>query len=1194
MTRIFTVLCLWLLSAASLYAQRVGDEVFLKGDYVEVGISKCGAYGTTGSAPSQYHPTQSGLGFVSDDQKDGWNRGNPAKCGDYFLPGDPEEGWGIQIGNATYNNNQLCDGNSGVFGIEGEIISYEDLGDEVRAVWRGMVDSLVITQTTIVPEEALYFITQIRIENISTTDKTGVYYHRTLDPDNEFALTNSDKTENEIVYNQPAVNDSRVLVTAKGETYECYLGLGTRDCRGKATISAQSITDRSGAAIHNADPPRLASGVETCNFCPASLAFWIGDVPAGKTRSCSFAYVLSEDELTNALDRTATRVLVDGQDITETLTYTTCQDAPTHIELFNEGNYQWTWTPNIELDTNRGREVIVTPTENRIYTVTGVDCDSIQFQIDLRVRPDTASPVITCPVNPIISADSLACLGITHYPDPIVVDDCNGWTISTLEGPQVGDTINVGDTLITLMVEDISGKRDTCSFTLTVTDDVPPVVNFLADTLIDAPADSCRVKVNYRQPIAQDNCSTASVELISGKGTGSVFSRGTSLEIFEVKDGFGNTRQCTTRIRVRDVAPPTLICPADTVIGTDQPLFYEVTATDNCGQPTLIRTFGQPSGMTYPFDVTNKFLAFDADGNEVRCEFTVFLNDPPKFEDQTFSLPENTTANEFAVVAASDPNGNALTLTLIEESVPGVFGFNPTTRRIRVLDNSKLDHETLPEVVWTMVAQDNGAGNLTDTATIRIRIRDLNEAPTDLLLQPGEVAENQPAGAFVGSFTTIDEDEGSLYRNYALVAGAGDVDNAQFQIRQDTQLVSNAVFDFEAKNLYQIRVRAREALTGDQIEKELTVRILDRNDTPQVLEDTLVTNADIPLPLRRDLWDRLYTDQDGDPMTELTVLSLPASGQLLLSGQPLTAGQTLLPGLLNGLLYEPDLVFSGMVRLEVEASDGTVTSPRATLSILVNPVLEADAGLGHIICQGESTTLGGNPSAIGGTAPYRYQWSPRAGIPQPDQANPLAEPVVSTVYQLTITDAIDATATDTIAITVGKVPEVEAGYDRPLFDGESTQLEAQADRPVSFLWSPANGLSDPAIANPIATPRLLDPASSLLLTYRVEATTELGCRAADSLNIELLPNLSIPTGFSPNGDGVNDTWIIRGIDAFPGNRITVFDRFGQLVYEASNYTNQSAWDGRKNGQTLPTVSYYYVIELPEYGKKFSGHVTIVR
>jgi len=93
----------------SLEPRRLFSDVFLQGKYVEVGIHDSGSFGTATAAPSGYHATEYGLGFVADVGKDGWNAGTPVKVGDYFLPGAPEEGFTVEWtsaagGERTFNN----------------------------------------------------------------------------------------------------------------------------------------------------------------------------------------------------------------------------------------------------------------------------------------------------------------------------------------------------------------------------------------------------------------------------------------------------------------------------------------------------------------------------------------------------------------------------------------------------------------------------------------------------------------------------------------------------------------------------------------------------------------------------------------------------------------------------------------------------------------------------------------------------------------------------------------------------------------------------------------------------------------------------------------------------------------------------------------------------------------------------------
>ncbi len=105
-----------------------------------------------------------------------------------------------------------------------------------------------------------------------------------------------------------------------------------------------------------------------------------------------------------------------------------------------------------------------------------------------------------------------------------------------------------------------------------------------------------------------------------------------------------------------------------------------------------------------------------------------------------------------------------------------------------------------------------------------------NQAPTDILLSASSVAENRPAGTVVGALTTVDPDADDTH-SYALVAGAGDTDNASFTIDASGNLITASSFNFEAKNIYSVRVRSTDA-GGLIFEKALTVRVTNVNESP--------------------------------------------------------------------------------------------------------------------------------------------------------------------------------------------------------------------------------------------------------------------------------------------------------------------------------------------------------------------------
>lgn len=87
-------------------------------------------------------------------------------------------------------------------------------------------------------------------------------------------------------------------------------------------------------------------------------------------------------------------------------------------------------------------------------------------------------------------------------------------------------------------------------------------------------------------------------------------------------------------------------------------------------------------------------------------------------------------------------------------------------------------------------------------------------------------------------------------------------------------------------------------------------------------------------------------------------------------------------------------------------------------------------------------------------------------------------------------------------------------------------------------------------------------------------------------------SLSIPNTFTPNGDGINDTWTIRELQYYPKSAVTVFNRLGQKVFSSVGYA--VPWDGTYDGKILPTGTYYYIIDLKDGGKAVAGWVTILR
>lgn len=155
--------------------------------------------------------------------------------------------------------------------------------------------------------------------------------------------------------------------------------------------------------------------------------------------------------------------------------------------------------------------------------------------------------------------------------------------------------------------------------------------------------------------------------------------------------------------------------------------------------------------------------------------------------------------------------------------------------------------------------------------------------------------------------------------------------------------------------------------------------------------------------------------------------------------------------------------------------------------------------------------------------------------------------------------------------------------------GASAELSVDGGDPVfGYAWSPDFYLSDPDQATTTVTP-------AETITYQVDA--QIGeCQVTSSVTVTVGSPIGVPNSFTPNGDNINDLWGIDGIAAFPGAKVEVFNRWGQLVHRSLGYTQP--WDGTgRSGKPLTPGTYYYVIELNDPDLPIppeTGHVAIIR
>jgi len=178
---------------------------------------------------------------------------------------------------------------------------------------------------------------------------------------------------------------------------------------------------------------------------------------------------------------------------------------------------------------------------------------------------------------------------------------------------------------------------------------------------------------------------------------------------------------------------------------------------------------------------------------------------------------------------------------------------------------------------------------------------------------------------------------------------------------------------------------------------------------------------------------------------------------------------------------------------------------------------------------------------------------------------------------------------DTVIVNLLPLPDVDAGptYSIPLYGSVTIGGNPTSGSATSFTWFPATGLSNINISNPVAS-------NTVSTVYTVVVTGTNGCVAMDSVLVYVYPEIKIPNGFSPNGDGVNDTWIIDNLEQFPDNEVEIYNRWGELLFRSEGY--KTPFDGKYKGKDLPVGTYYYVLKLnhPAYPEPYTGPLTIFR
>lgn len=174
---------------------------------------------------------------------------------------------------------------------------------------------------------------------------------------------------------------------------------------------------------------------------------------------------------------------------------------------------------------------------------------------------------------------------------------------------------------------------------------------------------------------------------------------------------------------------------------------------------------------------------------------------------------------------------------------------------------------------------------------------------------------------------------------------------------------------------------------------------------------------------------------------------------------------------------------------------------------------------------------------------------------------------------------------------VDLTPKVRLGNDITLFRGDTITIKSSVSgsykNDLILSWTPSEGLNSSTIGRPVASP---NATTQYVLSAKSLSSS---CTNQDTILITVKTKILIPTGFTPNDDNINETWILEGIEDYPNAEVKVFNRWGSEIFTTKNYSN-NPFNGKKDNSTLPMGTYYYVIKTGDDVPTLTGYVTLVR
>jgi gliding motility-associated-like protein len=259
-----------------------------------------------------------------------------------------------------------------------------------------------------------------------------------------------------------------------------------------------------------------------------------------------------------------------------------------------------------------------------------------------------------------------------------------------------------------------------------------------------------------------------------------------------------------------------------------------------------------------------------------------------------------------------------------------------------------------------------------------------------------------------------------------------------------------------------------------------------------------------------------------------------------------------------------------------------------SVSVKVVPYPLVNAGNDTTICFNTGAKLNGS------TTGTKFNWTPSFSLSNSTSLSSQAFPKTTTEYILSATDTLGCPKPVTSKVVVTVLPKIIAfaGNDTTIVLDEPLQLNATGG--TTYQWSPSNYLSATTISNPVAQ---INSAPEDVL-FKVLVYNQAGCVDSDFILVKVfktVPSVFVPTAFTPNGDGLNETLKAMAVGMQKIEYFRIFNRWGQLIFNTSE--NGRGWDGKIGGQPQGTGTYVWEVKAVDFnGKPYfnKGLSTLIR